>query len=422
MTNSSGAQSASLNDRLGVRGGIVLGLVAMIGAGLFSSFAPAAATAGPRLFASVIVAAVVAGAGALSLLRLDAHQPSAHGVYVQGRELLGLPWGHLAGWAFLVGKGAACAAAALTIGAHLWPALGKPTAVFVVLCVLVLALQGIHRSPRLAAGLVGVTILLVVIFGIVMLASPPVTADAPPPARPGSGTPLGVLQGAGFLVFAFIGYSRLSALRVEDGRGRRDVRVGLGVAVLLALALYLLVVTALTDTLGSGWVAARKAPLAEAAEISSWPWLGPALRITCVLLVGGVLLALLAATSSMVVRMAQDRHLPPSLAHVDGPGLTPRRADAVVAGLVIILIVLLDLHTTIAIASFCALVHLGIAHAAAWRLGGPARIVAALGLLAALVVAVLLPWPAVVLGGGVLAVGAFVGWARWTTRDGRTHP
>jgi APA family basic amino acid/polyamine antiporter len=60
------------------------------------------------------VAAVVAYCNATSSARLAARYPSSGGTYVYGCERLGAFWGYLAGWAFVVGKTASCAAIALT--------------------------------------------------------------------------------------------------------------------------------------------------------------------------------------------------------------------------------------------------------------------------------------------------------------------
>ncbi|WP_181955753.1 APC family permease, partial [Raoultella terrigena] len=117
----------------------------------------------------------------------------------------------------------------------------------------------------------------------------------------------------------------------------------------------------------------------------------------------------------------RDRHLPPVLATVDGPHRTPRRAEGVIAGLVIVLIVLVDLRGAIAFSSFLVLTYYAIANASAWTLEGPAatKVVPTLGLVACIGIAFLLPWQPVVAGVAILAFGAFIGWARYTTRE---HP
>ena len=93
---------------------------------------------------------------------------------------------------------------------------------------------------------------------------------------------LGVAQAVGFLFFAFAGYARVATLGEEVVEPRRTIPRAVAISLGIVLALYVLISLALTHTLGAGWVAAREAPLAEAAEISAWPWLGPALRVLAV--------------------------------------------------------------------------------------------------------------------------------------------
>jgi APA family basic amino acid/polyamine antiporter len=100
---------------------VIIGLASMIGAGVFAAIGPAAEAAGSGLLIGLAVAAVVAYCNATSSAQLAALYPSSGGTYVYGRERLGHLWGYLAGWAFVVGKTASCAAMALTFGAYLRP-------------------------------------------------------------------------------------------------------------------------------------------------------------------------------------------------------------------------------------------------------------------------------------------------------------
>ena len=114
MTTSPGASSQALSRRLGLTDAVGVGLASMLGAGLFVVFAPAAADAGSLLLVAVVVAGLLATANATSTARLAALYPESGGAYVYGRERLGVKWGHLAGWGFISGKIASCAAMALT--------------------------------------------------------------------------------------------------------------------------------------------------------------------------------------------------------------------------------------------------------------------------------------------------------------------
>ncbi len=62
---------------------------------------------------------------ATSSAQLAATYPRAGGTYLYGREVLGEWWGYLAGWGFMVGKTACCAAMALTFAAYAAPGAGS---------------------------------------------------------------------------------------------------------------------------------------------------------------------------------------------------------------------------------------------------------------------------------------------------------
>ena len=86
----------------------------MIGAGVFAAFGPAAAAAGSGLLVGLALAAIVAFGNATSTAQLAAVHPRSGGVYAYGRAELGPWWGFVAGWGFVIGKIASCAAMAWT--------------------------------------------------------------------------------------------------------------------------------------------------------------------------------------------------------------------------------------------------------------------------------------------------------------------
>ena len=123
---------SQLHRRLGVRDAVIIGLGSMIGAGIFVALTPAAAAAGSWLLVGLALAGVVAYCNATSSARLAALYPQSGGTYVYGRERLGEFWGYLAGWSFVVGKTASCAAMALTVGFYVWPQSAHAVAVAAV--------------------------------------------------------------------------------------------------------------------------------------------------------------------------------------------------------------------------------------------------------------------------------------------------
>src|SRR5205823_4990752 len=141
-----------------------LGLGSMIGAGVFAAFAPAARAAGAGLLLALALAAVVAYCNATSSARLAARYPESGGTYVYGRERLGEFWGFLAGWGFVTGKTASCAAMTLTVVAYAAPGLGQPwRSVFAVAVVAALTgvnYRGVHRSALATRVIVTITLLV----------------------------------------------------------------------------------------------------------------------------------------------------------------------------------------------------------------------------------------------------------------------
>jgi len=132
MSSTATAEPGELARHLGIFDAVVIGLGSMVGAGIFAALAPAARAAGSGLLVGLAAAAVVAYCNATSSARLAARYPQSGGTYVYGRERLGDFWGYIAGWGFVVGKTASCAAMALVVGTYVWPAQAHVVAVVAV--------------------------------------------------------------------------------------------------------------------------------------------------------------------------------------------------------------------------------------------------------------------------------------------------
>src|SRR3954465_6647753 len=134
----------------------------MIGAGVFAAFGPAAAAAGTGLLIGLAIAAVIAYCNATASAQLAAAYPTSGGTYVYGRERLGEWWGFAAGWGFVTGKTASCAAMALTFAAYATGGSGPVRRVVGVAAVVALTAvnyRGITRTARLARVLVAASVL-----------------------------------------------------------------------------------------------------------------------------------------------------------------------------------------------------------------------------------------------------------------------
>ncbi|WP_426241884.1 APC family permease [Nocardioides sp. LHG3406-4] len=396
----------SLARRLGTGDAVVVGLCAMVGAGVFVAFAPAAEAAGAGLLIGLAVAAFVALCNAVASAQLAMTYPTSGGTYVYGREVLGPWWGFLAGWGFVVGKTASCAAMAMTFAAYAFPGtpwLQRAAAVAAVVVLTVANLRGVTRTALVARILLGATLLtlavaLVVAFGGGERATDPWVAD---------GGALGVLQAAGLLFFAFAGYARIATLAEEVRRPEslgRAILVALGVAV----AVYVAVAVALLLVLGAD-LPATTTPIADAMAASGAEWAVPVVRVGAAAASLGALLALLAGVGRTTLAMARERDLPRWLASVHPVHRVPDHAQVAIGAAIVVLVAFFDLRGAIGFSSCGVLVYYAVANAAAFR--QPAsqrrwpRALNVVGLVGCLVLVATLPLGSVVAGVVVLLVG-----------------
>lgn len=390
---------------LGVFDAVVVGLGAMIGAGIFAALAPAARAAGGALLAALGIAALVAYCNARSSARLAARYPSSGGTYVYGRERLGPFWGYLAGWGFVVGKTASCAAMALTVGAYAWPGQQRAVAVAAVVALTAASYGGVQKSARIARVIVAAV--LAVLAGVVVACLSSGVADA---GRLGGRdwAAAGLLQGAGLLFFAFAGYARITTLGEEVRDPGRTIPRAVPLALGIALLVYAAVAVAALSVLGAGGLGRSAAPLADAVRAAGWPGLAPVVRVGAALAALGSLLALVLGVSRTTLAMARDGHLPRALAAVHPRHQVPHHAELAVGAVVAVLAATTDLRGAIGFSSFGVLAYYAIANASAWTLdsGVKDRAVAVVGLSGCVVLACALPAASAVAGASVLALGA----------------
>lgn len=398
--------SPELRRRLGTADAVVIGLGSMIGAGVFVVFGPAAAAAGPGLLAALAVAAAVAYCNAASSARLAARYPLSGGTYVYGRERLSPFWGYLAGWGFVVGKTASCAAMALTVGLYVWPAHAHAVAVAAVAALTAVNYRGIQKSAALTRVIVAVVI--AVLAGVVASIALSGRAD-PGRITLSGGSAAGVLQAAGLLFFAFAGYARIATLGEEVRDPQRTIGRAIRLALAITLAVYASVAIALMSILGPG-LATAEAPLADAVRAAGADGFEPVVRAGAAVAALGSLLALILGVSRTALAMARDRHLPAALAAVHPRHRVPHRAEVAVGVVVAVVAATADIRAAIGFSSFAVLVYYAIANAAAWTLDGAARarLTPALGLAGCLLLAVWLPAGSALAGAGVLAAGAVI--------------
>ena len=414
------ADAGALQRRLGVSDAVVIGAGSMIGAGVFAAWAPAAGAAGSGLLIGLGIAALVAFCNAASSAQLAAVHPESGGTYVYGRRQLGDGWGHLAGWGFVVGKVASCAAMAMTVGAYLWPERERAVAVAAVVAITVVNVGGLNRT-------VAVTRILLVV-SLTVLAAVVVAGWSSPDAdlgrlTPVEGGPLGIVRSAGFLFFAFAGYARIATLGEEVREPGTTIPKAIPRALLVVLAVYTAVGVTALATVDSALLAGSDAPLrlvASAGPIDA----GGIVRFGAGVAALGAMLNLIPGVSRTALAMARQRELPGWLAHIEPQRSLPVRAELCVAAVVVTIVAVVDLRNAIAISGVAVLTYYAVTNAAALTLTSEQRrwspTISVVGLVGCIALIASLPPTAIVAGTATLVVGVVVRaiTTRGTTRSG----
>lgn len=395
-----------LRRSLGIFDAVVIGLGSMLGAGIFAALGPAARAAGSGLLLGLALAAVVAYCNATSSARLAARYPASGGTYVYGRKRLGDFWGYLAGWGFVAGKTASCAAMALTIGLYAWPAQAHAVAVATVVALTAVNYAGVRKSAWLTRIIVAVVL---AVLAAVIVAAFNSGAAGSEHLRLSGATLGGAVQAAGLLFFAFAGYARIATLGEEVRDPSRTIPRAIPLALTITLAVYALVAVAALGVLGPGRLAQTAAPLVETARAAGTGWLAPVVQVGAVVAAVGSLLALILGVSRTTLAMARDRHLPHALAAVHPRFGVPHRAELLIGVVVAILAATTDLRDAIGFSSFAVLIYYAVANASAFTLGPeegrPHRAIPVIGLLGCVVLAFAMPLWSVLSGVVVLGVG-----------------
>jgi basic amino acid/polyamine antiporter, APA family len=417
----------ALQRRLGTGDAVVIGLGSMIGAGVFAAFGPAAQAAGSWLLLGLLIAAVIAYCNATASAQLAATYPTSGGTYLYGRERLGPWWGFTAGWGFVVGKTASAAAMALTFATYAIPGPGwaqRAVAIAGIWSLTALNYRGITKTARATRILVSASLaaLAVVVIAIAVGGE----ADL---GRLGGGAggvgAYGILQSAGLLFFAFAGYARIATLGEEVRDPQHTIPRAIPLALAGTVVVYAVVAVAALAAAGPQALAAATAPLTEAVTAAGAASVAPVVRIGAAVAALGALLALIAGIGRTSLAMARNRDLPSWLSAVHPRFHVPHHAELTVAIVVSVLLLVGDLRGVIGFSSFGVLIYYGIANTAA--ITQPAadrrwpRWLNALGILGCLTLITTLPWPSIVAGSAMFAIGlagrALVLWRR--RRGGR---
>jgi len=345
----------------------MIGVGAMIGAGIFVLTGIAAGLAGPALLLAFLFNGLVALFTAASYAELGAAFPGAGGGYAWAREGLSPFLGFLAGWMSWFAQAVACSLYALGFGSFAarivimcgaapFGLAGRTLSV--VLAILAAAtFTFINYRGASETGKVGnvltmtkiIILALLVVFGLLALRHKPEWPTEFVPFFPnGIG---GVLAAMGLTVIAFEGYEIVAQSGEEVVHPNQNVPRAIFLSIAIAVSIYLLVAFTLLAAIQTPdgsltWEFLGKHAEQAVVEAANrmMPW------GDIVLLIGGLvstlsaLNATLYSSSRISFSMGRNRDLPPLFGKVHPQRHTPYWAVLFSGALIILMAVLLPIE------------------------------------------------------------------------------
>jgi APA family basic amino acid/polyamine antiporter len=348
-----------LQRTLDARALVLLGIGAIIGTGIFVLTGTAAANhAGPALVVSFLIAGLGCALAGLCYAEFASMIPVAGSAYSYSYATLGEGVAWFIGWNLIleylfaagtvaVGWSGYVVSLVEQLGFHLPDALTNAPltkgeghfeivrtgaiinlpAVLVIAAITALCYVGIHQSARFNAIVVAIkvtVILLFIAFGVWVIDGANWQPFIPPNTGEfGSFGWSGVVQAAGIIFFAYIGFDAVSTAAQEAKNPQRDMPIGILASLAVCTVLYVAVAAVLTGMVPYAELNTA-APVALALDrhpelswLSGWIKLGAIAGMTSVMLV------MMLGQPRIFYAMSQDGLLPPLFRKVHRTHRTP---------------------------------------------------------------------------------------------------
>lgn len=348
----------SMNRTLGPVNITLLGIGAIIGAGIFVLTGQAAATyAGPGIVISFIISGIASAFAALCYAEFASMLPVAGSAYTYAYATLGKTVAWIIGWDLIleylfsastvaVGWSGYMVSFLNDFGIHIPKVLSSAPviqtangmvrsgaimdlpAMFIIGFLTILLLVGIRESAKMNNIVVYIKVGVVLLF--VFVGYKYINLDNWTPFIPentgkfGEFGWSGILRGAGVIFFAYIGFDAVSTVAQEAKNPKRDMPIGIIVSLIICTILYIAVALVLT-----GIIDYRQLKVADPIAVGinsigdSLMWLRPIIKIGALAGLSSVILVMLLGQPRIFYSMSKDGFLPPVFSKIHPKFKTP---------------------------------------------------------------------------------------------------
>ncbi len=347
---------------------IMINLGAIIGAGIFVIIGIAISDAGPSVFISIIISAIVALLTGISFSRIAMSVSKEGGTYEYAKVALSPFAGFIGGWMWMLGNIIAIAAVSLSLGSYANALLGTtfPIIVFAFGAVVAFAainVYGIKNSTKPITFIAMITVLVLapfIAFGAGAFHIVNFNNLFPNGLS-------GTLLGASIIFFAFTGFSRVTTIGEEVIKPSSTIPKAIIISIVISTFLYIAVALVAVGLVPYTALSHVSSPLSVAISVLHDNFLGAFIAIGGVTATAGVAFTGILGVSRVFFAMGRDRELPGFLGRIDRFS-TPTNAIIVTAILSICIMLFVSFGTIVEASNSSVLVAYGIIDIAALNL------------------------------------------------------
>ncbi|MBE0660774.1 MAG: amino acid permease [Bryobacteraceae bacterium] len=317
---------------------ILLGIGAIIGAGIFTLTGVAAAQhAGPGVVYSFILAAVGCAFAGFCYSEFSTMIPIAGSAYTYAYATMGELLAWIIGWSLVLEYAIGAATVSVSWSAYFasimkdagieiphallaspWdnePGTLNLMAVIIIGVITSILIIGIQESARFNSVVVTIKVSVVLVFialGYFYIDSANYTPFVPPATSEKFGDFgwTGVLRAAGMIFFAYIGFDAVSTAAQEAKNPKRDMPIGIVGSLIVCTILYIAYAMVLTGVVNYKDLNTA-APLAVAVDkMTGYPWMGKLMKLGALAGLTSVMLVMLLGQSRVFFSMSRDGLLP----------------------------------------------------------------------------------------------------------------
>ncbi len=322
-----------LTQTFGTMGLIILGIGAILGAGIFVVTGLAAAVAGPAIIFSFLGAAAVCVLVSLCFAELGSIITITGGVYTYTQFALGEVWAWIVGWSVLLQIIVTASTVAIgwssyivgflnSVNIYLPDIISKPPmmgsglinlpALSIVTILTVVVMLGAKNSNRVNSSIVLVKLIVIVIF-IIAGAGYIHTSNYIPFVPMGLN---GILQGAAMVFFAYLGFEAVATSSEEAKNPKKSIPIGIIGSLLICASLYILVVVIMTGMVKYTEYSGVAAPVQYALTVVGANWIMAFITTGIIAGLTTVILVNIYIIPRVIYSMSRDGLLPIQLTKV----------------------------------------------------------------------------------------------------------